>query len=68
MGRRACDMKPIYQRLADGWCLKEIAAERGVEVSSLRTLLGRHRKAIKARSQERALAMMIARGEVIARG
>ena len=67
MARPQCDMAPIYQHLADGWCLKEIAHERGITVESLRTGLARHRKSIKARSQENALAKLIARGDVIAR-
>lgn len=68
MARPVKDVAAIYQRLADGWCLKQIADEHGITVASLRTRLGRHRKTIKARSQENALAMLIAQGVVIARG
>lgn len=68
MGRPVKDVAAIYQRLADGWCLKQIADEHGIQVDSLRSRLARHRKSIKARSQENALAMLIAKGDVIARG
>ncbi len=67
MGRPVKDVAAIYQRLADGWCLKQIADEHGIQVDSLRSRLARHRKSIKARSQENALAKLIARGDVIAR-
>lgn len=68
MARPFKDAASIYQHLADGWNLKTIASDAGIEVASLRSRLARHRKTIKARSQEQALSIMIARGEVIARG
>ena len=67
MSRPRRDMAPIFQRLADGWTAKEIADEQGVTQQSLQTGLHRHRKRLKARTLPNALAMMIARGEVIAR-
>lgn len=66
MARPARDMAPVYQHLADGWCMKEIADELGIRQQSLQVAMKRHRKRIRARTQENALAMMIARGEVIA--
>lgn len=68
MGSAARDCTPIYQRLADGWCMKEIADDEGVTDDAIWLRLRRHRKAINARTTEHALAIMIARGHVIARG
>lgn len=68
MARPQRDMAPIYQHLADGMPPKEIAASLGIGSDALGAALKRHRRRIRARTQEHALAMLIARGEVIARG
>lgn len=68
MARPQRDMTQIYQHLADGWPPKEIAASLGIGTDALGACLKRHRRRIKARTQEHALAMLIAQGVVIARG
>jgi FixJ family two-component response regulator len=60
-------MAPIYQRLADGWVAKEIASDLGMQHHTLLEAINRHRQRLKARTVANALAMMIARGDVIAR-
>lgn len=67
MARPRRDMAPIYQRLADGCAPKEIAADMGITANTLNTCLNRHRRRIGARTQEHAVAVMIASGKVIAR-